>query len=99
MGHCQIDNNGHIKNVRIYPRFQGRKLGQRMMRELIVEARKLGFKTITLDVLVNNKRAQHIYYKLGFIFSSQEHFMGISKIWMKKNLQSSRFLKENRRYQ
>ena len=41
-------------------------IGTEMMRTLLEESRKIGLKTIELEVFTNNKRAIHVYEKVRF---------------------------------
>lgn len=41
-------------------------IGTEMMKTLIKESRKMGLKLLVLDVFASNKRARHVYEKVGF---------------------------------
>ena len=41
-------------------------IGTEMMKTLIEESRKMGLKVLVLDVFASNKRARHVYEKVGF---------------------------------
>lgn len=41
-------------------------IGTEMLKQLIAQARKRGLKIVTLGVFETNKRAKHVYEKLGF---------------------------------
>ncbi len=41
-------------------------IGTEMLKQLIAQARKRGLKILTLGVFETNKRAKHVYEKLGF---------------------------------
>jgi len=57
----------HILNISIKPERQGQKLGLRMMRHLIKQAKYLKCASVFLEVRVSNKRAIDLYNKLGFV--------------------------------
>lgn len=61
-----IIDEAHVTNVAVDPDFRGRKLGERLMCELIDRARGLGAKRMTLEVRVSNYVAQNLYAKLDF---------------------------------
>lgn len=46
--------------------YQGKGLGQILLRMLIRELFQMGYQKIILDTNLENKRAQHVYEKLGF---------------------------------
>lgn len=47
--------------------FQNKGFGTQAMKEIFIEAKNRGFKKIDLHVFGSNKRAIHVYRKLGFI--------------------------------
>lgn len=56
----------HITNLAVLPNYQGRGLGEFLMRTLLYKARYMNMKEITLEVRINNSSAQKLYKKLGF---------------------------------
>ncbi|EIT84400.1 ribosomal-protein-alanine acetyltransferase [Fictibacillus macauensis ZFHKF-1] len=68
-GYCGvwvIIDEAHITNIAILPSFRGKKLGEALMREAMVHARKHGADRMSLEVRVSNAIAQNLYSKLGF---------------------------------
>jgi ribosomal-protein-alanine N-acetyltransferase len=61
-----IMDEAHITNIAVKGKFRGRKLGERLMRELQRTASFLGAVRMTLEVRVSNIIAQNLYEKLGF---------------------------------
>lgn len=61
-----IIDEAHITNIAIDPAFQGRKLGETLMRQMMTVAVWNGAVRMTLEVRVSNKKAQNLYEKLGF---------------------------------
>jgi ribosomal protein S18 acetylase RimI-like enzyme len=57
-------------NIEIVPAFQGRKIGTRIIRELIGESERRGV-PIHLQVLRVNTRAEALYSSLGFVEANQ----------------------------
>ncbi|MCE4051941.1 MULTISPECIES: ribosomal protein S18-alanine N-acetyltransferase [Bacillaceae] len=56
----------HITNIAILPDFRGQKLGEKLLRAMMEEAKKQEAKSMTLEVRVTNIVAQNLYKKLGF---------------------------------
>ena len=56
----------HITNIAVDPRFQGRRIGTRLLVALVIEAIAKAAETISLEVRVSNKIAQEMYEKFGF---------------------------------
>jgi ribosomal-protein-alanine N-acetyltransferase len=61
-----IMDEAHITNVAVREDFRGKKLGERLMRELQQTASFLGAIRMTLEVRPSNVIAQGLYEKLGF---------------------------------
>jgi ribosomal protein S18 acetylase RimI-like enzyme len=57
-------------NIEIVPAFQGRRIGTRIIRELIAESERSGV-PVHLQVLRKNTRAEALYRRLGFVEESQ----------------------------
>jgi RimJ/RimL family protein N-acetyltransferase len=47
--------------------FRGLGIGTRMMRTILEVARNRGFRVVVLSVFATNKRAIHVYEKVGFV--------------------------------
>ena len=65
-GMWTIMDEAHITNIALTGEYRGRKLGERMMMELMNRAAGHGMKRITLEVRVSNVIAQRLYEKFGF---------------------------------
>lgn len=65
-GMWTIMDEAHVTNIALIGRYRGRKLGDRLLRELLVRAAARGMKRITLEVRVSNTIAQRLYRKYGF---------------------------------
>jgi ribosomal-protein-alanine N-acetyltransferase len=61
-----IIDEAHITNVAVRDIFRGRKLGERLLIELMRTASFLGAERMTLEVRPSNTIAQRLYEKLGF---------------------------------
>jgi GNAT superfamily N-acetyltransferase len=57
---------GEVRRIRIDPEFQGRGLGERMMRSLERHARKAGLRRLMLDTTAKQEPARRLFEKCGF---------------------------------
>jgi [ribosomal protein S18]-alanine N-acetyltransferase len=65
-GLWMIMEEAHVTNIAVRAAFRGRKLGEKLLRELQRTAVVLGAQKMTLEVRVSNLIAQSLYQKLGF---------------------------------
>ena len=65
-GMWMILDEAHVTNIAVHPDYRGLNFGKRLVRELIVQAFKLGANRITLEVRVSNSVARKLYKDLGF---------------------------------
>jgi len=58
----------HVGNVAISVAkgYREEGIGSELLKVLILESKKLGLKILSIDLLANNERAQHLYQKVGF---------------------------------
>ncbi len=61
-----VAGEGHITTVGVDPTWQGRRVGMRVVYEIVREARRRGANALTLEVRVSNHRAQELYRLFGF---------------------------------
>lgn len=61
-----LDDEAQITNVAVAPERRGQKVGTRLMKELIREAKKRGATRMTLEVRPSNTAALALYKKFGF---------------------------------
>ncbi|NEW07048.1 ribosomal protein S18-alanine N-acetyltransferase [Paenibacillus sp. SYP-B3998] len=61
-----IMEEAHVTNVAVRDSYRGRKLGERLLSELMRTATFLGAFRMTLEVRASNYVAQNLYEKLGF---------------------------------
>ncbi len=57
---------GHITTIAVDPAHHRKKIGTRLLYELIQEALRLGARTVSLEVRVSNSGAQRLYTRFGF---------------------------------
>lgn len=60
------NRDAHITNIAVLPEYQGKGLGRFLLKIMIKKARKLNYKTVSLEVRVSNKSAQRLYRDLQF---------------------------------
>ncbi len=56
----------HITTLAVHPTFRRQYVGERLLINNILEARRRGARWMTLEVRVSNEKAQSLYYKYGF---------------------------------
>ncbi|AYM03797.1 ribosomal protein S18-alanine N-acetyltransferase [Levilactobacillus yiduensis] len=58
--------DAHITNIAVLPDYQNRGLGRFLLETMIKKARKLNYKSVSLEVRVSNQNAQKLYRDLDF---------------------------------
>jgi ribosomal-protein-alanine N-acetyltransferase len=56
----------HITTLAVHPTFRRQYVGERLLINNIMEARRRGARWMTLEVRVSNEKAQSLYFKYGF---------------------------------
>ena len=59
-------DEAHITTIAVDPAWHRRKIGTRLMYELLHEGLRLGAKAVSLEVRVSNWGAQRLYQQFGF---------------------------------
>ena len=62
----RVADQAHINNLAVRPELRQRGLGSQMLKAVIAEARRLGARTLSLEVRRSNVAAQHLYLRAGF---------------------------------
>ncbi|MEO7002075.1 MAG: GNAT family N-acetyltransferase [Ktedonobacterales bacterium] len=75
-----------IKRMRVHPDYQGRGLGQRILSELEVRARALGYTTLHLDTSVLQVPARKLYEKNGYHEVGRDRYSNLEVILYEKQL-------------
>lgn len=65
-GMWTVVDEAHITNIALRTAYRGRKLGERLLHELLAMAGALGLERATLEVRVSNEIARNLYTKMGF---------------------------------
>lgn len=68
-GYCGvwvILDEAHITNIAVLPQYRGKKLGERLLRQIMKLSKEVGAETMTLEVRVSNEVAKSLYKKLNF---------------------------------
>lgn len=66
VGFWLIVDEAHVSTLAVAPALRGRGVGERILREAMRQAARLGAEMMTLEVRVSNDPAQRLYEKLGF---------------------------------
>lgn len=62
-----ILDEAHVTNVAVHPAYRRRRIGKRLMQELMRRAALLGARRMTLEVRTSNRAARRLYAALGFV--------------------------------
>lgn len=62
-----ISGEGEITNVVVREEYRGSGLGQKLVKELLMQGMEMGIEAFTLEVRKSNAVAIHVYEKLGFV--------------------------------
>ena len=65
-GFWLIGDEAHITTLAVHPDLRRQYIGERLLVNDILEAKRVGARWITLEVRVSNETAQKLYYKYGF---------------------------------
>lgn len=65
-GMWTIMDEAHVTNIAIREAYRGRRLGEKLLIQLMDWALELGMIRMTLEVRVSNEPAQNLYRKMGF---------------------------------
>lgn len=60
-------DEAHITNIAVHPEYRGMGLGNAIVEQLLIEAKKNGISSMTLEVRISNISAINLYKKYGFI--------------------------------
>jgi ribosomal protein S18 acetylase RimI-like enzyme len=66
-------NRGWCGDAAVLPEYQNQKLGQELMRRLSESARRLGLRTLQLEVRADNSPARRVYEKEGYRYTRRLH--------------------------
>ncbi|MEG0180617.1 MAG: ribosomal protein S18-alanine N-acetyltransferase [Peptostreptococcaceae bacterium] len=59
-------DEGHITNVAVHSDYRGRKIGDKLVQEMVDLCKECNMKAMTLEVRSSNTVAQNLYRKYGF---------------------------------
>ncbi|MGB9803150.1 ribosomal protein S18-alanine N-acetyltransferase [Desulfofundulus sp.] len=60
-------DEAHVTNVAVHPDYRRRRIGRKLMQELMRRAVMLGARRMTLEVRTSNHVARRLYTSLGFV--------------------------------
>lgn len=61
-----VFDEAHVTNIAVHPSYRGKKVGEAILRALILLSRIEGADRMTLEVRPSNLVAQKLYWKFGF---------------------------------
>jgi [ribosomal protein S18]-alanine N-acetyltransferase len=70
-GEWVIMDEAHITTIAVLPECRGKRIGERLLNEMLHVARKKGASRATLEVRETNEVAQRLYRKYGFVRAAQ----------------------------
>jgi [ribosomal protein S18]-alanine N-acetyltransferase len=82
-GFWLISEEAHITTLAVHPDYQKKYIGERLLINNILQARKLGARWLTLEVRASNQAAQNLYSKYGF------KSLGLRPSYYQDNLESA----------
>jgi ribosomal-protein-alanine N-acetyltransferase len=65
-GLVSYGEEAHVTTIAVDPEHHRRKIGSRLLYELILQAREMGAQAVSLEVRVTNWGAQRMYARFGF---------------------------------
>jgi [ribosomal protein S18]-alanine N-acetyltransferase len=65
-GLVSYGDEAHVTTIAVDPEYQRHKIGTRLLYELILEAREMEARAVSLEVRVTNWGAQRMYARFGF---------------------------------
>jgi len=72
---CYLNNRenlqGYITNVSVLKTYQGKGIAKKILEQTIKRTLEFGFKNLSLEVEVNNKKAINLYQSSGFVLSGR----------------------------
>lgn len=64
--HRHSERRCEMKRLYVAPECRGMKLGDQLVAEILLHARKAGFEEMVLDTVLPLQAALHLYHKMGF---------------------------------
>lgn len=65
-GYWLIGDEAHVTTLAVHPNYRRLRIGERLLINNIIEARKAKANWLTLEVRVSNQAAQKLYFKYAF---------------------------------
>ncbi len=84
-----IDNEScELKSLYLYEKYHGKKLGYRLMKTAVRNAKMLGFKRMYLDTYKKSEKAVSLYEKMGFTYTENYNNNPVSDVFMVLDLEN-----------
>lgn len=68
-GFWLVLDEAQVTKIAVHPKFRRKGYGEFLLKHLMNVSRRLGAKTMTLEVRASNQKAQLLYHKLGFAWT------------------------------
>lgn len=83
-----IYERAELININVKEDYQNKKIGTKLIEQMINDCRKNNVSSITLEVKKSNNNAIHLYEKIGFnkVSIRKGYYQGIDGILMEKEL-------------
>lgn len=65
-GYWHVLNEAHVTNIAVLPAYRRKGCGSMLLAHMILDARKNGADTMTLEVRISNHAARALYERYGF---------------------------------
>jgi putative acetyltransferase len=76
-----------MKRLYIKPIFRKNKIGEQLVQQLLIEAKKIGYVTMKLDTLQKLQPAIRLYEKIGFVHTTSYYNNPLNNVvYMEKNI-------------
>jgi len=83
-----ITHDGYITNVSVIHEWQGKGIAKELVKNTIEEALRKNYKTLNLEVEINNKQAIELYRQSGFVLNGRlgSKYLMINRLLENKNV-------------
>jgi ribosomal protein S18 acetylase RimI-like enzyme len=66
----------YIANLGVHADWRGKGVGSALIAHAVAQARKNGYRQVSLDVALGNDRAEQLYRRIGFVVTKERAFVG-----------------------
>ena len=80
------DDTAELKALYLDRAFRGKGLGRRLLKKVVVDARRLGYKSVVLDSMSQYENALRLYRKIGFKDTDRYNDNSFADVFMRLDL-------------